>query len=276
MVTACLKSSTHPLSRQISSVQSVPPTIFHYEGHFIEKAHCGIAGNIDGHSIALGSASWIGELTNITTSDTASSVHLAIDAKYRGYFRLSNTYREGLDVLLKKLVATRELYLLSGDNDHERGNLLPFFPEDHLSFYQAPEDKLRFVKTLQDNKKIVAMIGDGLNDAGALQQSNVGIALTEDTSAFTPACDAILAAENLNLLPEYLDFARYALRVLVGCFVLSLVYNFVGLSFAVTGKLSPLITAILMPLSSLSVVAIAWGAMKFRAPKLFSQKNRDI
>ena len=271
MVTACLKSSTHPLSRQIISAQSVQPTAFQPEGHFIEKAHCGIAGDIDGHSIALGSAAWIGELTNIIIQDKASAVHLAIEGKYRGYFRLSNTYREGLDVLLKNLVTTRELYLLSGDNDHERENLLAFFPEDHLSFYQAPEDKLRFVKTLQASKKIVAMIGDGLNDAGALQQSNVGIALTEETSAFTPACDAILAAENFTLLPAYIDFARYALRVLMGCFALSLVYNFVGLSFAITGKLSPLITAILMPISSLSVVAIAWGAMKFRAPKLFSQ-----
>ena len=114
------------------------------------------------------------------------------------------------------------------------------------------------------------MIGDGLNDAGALQQSNVGIALTEDTSAFTPACDAILDAEQLQRLPVFIGFAHYALRVLVAAFLLSLVYNAIGLTLAVTGHLSPLVTALLMPLSSWSVVAVAWGAMKMREREILN------
>lgn len=286
MLTACLQHSTHPLSRQILS------NFFHHSDteaaqRFTEKSLCtsvqslrlfgestfqefpgrGIAAKLDGHAIALGSATWIAEQTQtaLPQPDDTATVHVAMDGKYRGCFHLHNAYRAGLPNLLAALQDNRELYLLSGDNDRERTKLLPFFQQtNHLAFSQTPEDKLRFVKKLQDERKIVGMIGDGLNDAGALQQSHVGIALTEDTSTFTPACDAILAAERLHRLPVYLNFARYALRVLVAAFLLSLVYNAIGLSLAVTGQLSPLVTAIFMPLSSWSVVAVAWGAMKIR------------
>ena len=308
MIIACLQHSTHPLSRQIlGTLGAQASRLRHGErsnaayltqetvvfasnfprektsdvslagrrrdayATFREVANCGIEGNIDGHRITLGSAAWIATQTNSMTQNNSSSVHVAIDNIYRGYFRVDNSYRAGLTTLLKALQPAHELYLLSGDNDSERPNLLPLFHDTHLAFHQTPEDKLQFVQRLQQDKKIVAMIGDGLNDAGALQQSNVGIALTEDTSAFTPACDAILAAENLNRLPAYIDFARYALRVLVACFLLSLAYNTIGLTLAVTGKLSPLVTAILMPISSLSVVVIAWGAMKIRERKITQQ-----
>ncbi len=238
---------------------------------FREIPNCGIIANINGHEIALGAANWIQEITaeKLSAHNNAPVVHLATDGNYRGYFRTQNSYRAGVTTLLQSLQPERELFLLSGDNDNERENLRPLFSGDNnLAFYQKPEDKLQFVQKLQREGKITAMIGDGLNDAGALQQSNVGIALTEDTSAFTPACDAILAAENFSRLPQYISFARYALKVLVGAFLLSLVYNTIGLALAVTGRLSPMVTAIFMPLSSWSVVALAWGLMKVRERKI--------
>ncbi|MBL8206624.1 MAG: heavy metal translocating P-type ATPase metal-binding domain-containing protein [Blastocatellia bacterium] len=287
MMVACLQHSTHPLSRQIldsffhhgdtgsaqSCTEQPEPLRAWGEVVFQEFTGRGITANINGHGIAMGSAPWIGERTGTSLSiqDNASAVCVELDGRYRGYFRVQNSYRAGLSKLIQSLQSERELYLLSGDNDHERKNLLPLFQhEDRLAFYQKPEDKLRFVQQLQSTGQVVGMIGDGLNDAGALQQSNVGIALTEDTSAFTPACDAILEAEQLHRLPVFIDFARYALRVLVAAFLLSLVYNTIGLALAVTGQLSPLVTAIFMPLSSWSVVAVAWGAMKIREQEIVS------
>ena len=293
MIAACLQPSTHPLSRQIlngffhrrgaevspsfaeerKSLQASSVSLHLCgENTFQELAGRGITANIDGHRIAIGSAEWIGEQahTALATQPNSSSVHVAIDGTSRGCFRVQNSYRAGLPGLFYSLQSDRELYLLSGDNDHERTHLLSYFKNDHLAFYQEPEDKLRFVQKLQANHQIVGMIGDGLNDAGALQQSNVGIALTEDTSAFTPACDAILDAEQLQRLPVFIGFAHYALRVLVAAFLLSLVYNAIGLTLAVTGHLSPLVTALLMPLSSWSVVAVAWGAMKMREREILN------
>lgn len=269
MLAACLRHSTHPLSRQILAALS--PVNFPATTDFYEIAGRGIECLVNNHRIVLGSAAWVIQQAGAAPGlpDKAAVVHLAIDGEYRGSFQAGNVYREGLRDLLAALQTDCELYLLSGDNDRERATLQEIFgTEGRFAFQQSPAEKLNFVKKLREQNKVVGMIGDGLNDAGALRQSNVGIALTEDTSAFTPACDAILAAERLQRLPVYIGFAKYALRVLLACLLLSLVYNAVGLSFAVTGRLSPLVTAILMPISSLNVVALAWGAMKIREKEI--------
>lgn len=273
VVAACLKHSTHPLSRQVlaSFGNITTPDV----RNFRDMTNRGIECEADGHHVALGSALWIKERTRVwfPLHSTASSVYVELDGQYRGCFRVDNVYRDGLGALFASLQPERELYLLSGDNDHERAALSSLFPnERRIAFHQTPEDKLRFVEKLQGVGKTVGMIGDGLNDAGALKQSNVGIALTEETGAFTPACDAILAAENLGRLPVYINFARYARRVLVAAFLLSVVYNGIGLGFAVSGVLTPLVAAIFMPLSSWSVVAVAWGAMKIREREIVQGK----
>jgi Cu+-exporting ATPase len=98
------------------------------------------------------------------------------------------------------------------------------------------------------------MVGDGLNDAGALMQSYAGIAVTDDVNFFTPACSAILEGNKVSYLKQYLDFAKAGAWIIKGSFVLSLIYNVVGLSFALTGTLQPVIAAILMPVSTISIV----------------------
>ena len=103
------------------------------------------------------------------------------------------------------------------------------------------------------------MIGDGLNDAGALRQINVGIAISEDIKVFSPACDAILDASKFEQLADFLMFSKTSLNIVKASFILSLVYNFIGIGWAVTGELSPVLAAIFMPLSSISVVLFAVG-----------------
>jgi len=146
---------------------------------------------------------------------------------------------------------------------------LKFFnDEKHLHFDQSPEDKLKFIKSNQKTGKKVLMIGDGLNDAGALRQSDVGIAVTEDISSFSPACDAILDASNLKLLPKFLNYSQSAIKIIYISFVISFLYNLFGLTFAIQGMLSPIIAAILMPLSSISVVLFATLSTNFIGRKL--------
>lgn len=98
------------------------------------------------------------------------------------------------------------------------------------------------------------MIGDGLNDAGALQESQVGVAITDRVSHFSPASDAILDADSFAKIPAFLAFARDSRKIIKASFGLSFLYNIVGLSLAVQGLLSPVLCAILMPVSSISVV----------------------
>jgi Cu+-exporting ATPase len=115
------------------------------------------------------------------------------------------------------------------------------------------------------------MIGDGLNDAGALRQSDAGIAMTEDIAAFSPACHAILEARAFSTLPGFLSLARQSVRVVLANFAISLFYNSIGLFFAFRGDLSPLVAAILMPLSS--ITAVAFTTLTIRA---FARRQRML
>lgn len=140
--------------------------------------------------------------------------------------------------------------------------------ETTFLFNQKPDDKLQFVEYQQKSGSTVAMIGDGLNDAGALAQSNVGIALSENINVFSPACDAILDATQFNKLSQFFMASKKAVTIIKYCFALSLLYNLVGLYFAVTGQLMPVIAAILMPLSSISIVVFTTISTNILGKKL--------
>lgn len=108
------------------------------------------------------------------------------------------------------------------------------------------------------------MVGDGLNDAGALGIAHVGVAVSEDMFRFVPSSDAIIQADELKQLNHFLDLSHFAQKVLKASMIFSITYNTIGLSFAVLGYLTPLVAAILMPLSSISVVALSTFLVHFK------------
>ena len=112
------------------------------------------------------------------------------------------------------------------------------------------------------------MVGDGLNDAGALLQADVGIAVTDDSNRFTPASDCILSADALPMFDLFLRVAKANKRIVLSAFVVSIIYNLVGLFFAVQGTLNPMIAAILMPVSSMSILLIAFGLSNWYCNRL--------
>lgn len=183
-------------------------------------------------------------------------VYASINGAYVGCYIFNNHYRDGLAALFEELSAAYRIKVLSGDNEGERDILKEILPGGvELIFNQKPEQKLAYIEDLQRKGHNVMMIGDGLNDAGALKQSNVGIAISENINVFSPACDGILDASAFKKIGWFLNYSKNTIKTIKMSFALSLAYNVVGLSFAVSGNLLPLVAAIIMPLSTITIVS---------------------
>ena len=269
LVKSLSAQSTHPLSRKIFELLSDVDIIELKE--YKEFTGAGIVGTIGNHVVKLGSESFINDVQlryQMAGEANSSKVFLSIDSNYLGYFSISNAYRQGLSELINNLEKDYELHLLSGDNESERSFLKSFFKDPlQMHFNQSPENKLKYIKALQNEGQEVLMIGDGLNDAGALKQSNVGISISEDVTNFSPACDGILNSTGFSKICDLLRFSKDSVKVIIVSFALSFLYNIVALFFAVEGLLKPIIAAILMPVSSISVVVLCVVATNYLSKK---------
>jgi Cu+-exporting ATPase len=258
---ACINSN-HPLSkaicRYLGAKEGLPIT------EYTEKAGRGIEAVIDGQDVRVGSEEFIFGDCSLASRHTL--LHLSLNDYYLGYFIFHHQYREGMNQV-RKLADQYDMFLLSGDMDSEREELVKFFNPSVMHFNKSPQQKLDFIKTQQDCGKKVMMLGDGLNDAGALKQSDLGIAVTDNVNNFTPGSDAILDSRSFLKLPQFLRFSKDAVTIIHISFFISLAYNLIGLSYAVTGKLSPLTAAILMPLSTATIISFTSLATHFAAKK---------
>ena len=253
------RQSAHPLSKIIAAWLQLGKEKPVAVEQFKEYAGKGMEATVNNVHIKMGSANFINQFNkSAVTYDTGTHVHVMINNVHMGRFNISNQYRSGIKDSVNQLGNKKfDCYVLSGDNDAEKENLLNIFGKNvPLQFYQSPQQKLDFIKTLQQKQQNVLMLGDGLNDAGALMQSNVGIAVSDNTSQFSPACDAILDGNNVKLINKFLAFAKSGKKIVTASFILAILYNIVGLSFAVQGILSPMVAAILMPASSISIVLL--------------------
>ena len=268
-IKSILKNSNHPLSRilykKLSGTDRV--SVENYEEIFGK----GQMAFVNGKQIKIGSKSFVGASEDTPVNQT--QVYISVDGKIRGKFEFQNLYRKGLEGLIGKLDHFG-LSILSGDNDSELAKLKEIFPErTQFRFNQSPEDKLVFIQKLQSHQKEVLMLGDGLNDSGALKQSDAGVVISEDINNFSPSCDAILDSGKFAYLPEFLRFSKLSIRLIWTAFGISFLYNIVGLSFAISGNLEPVVAAILMPISSISVVIFA--TLSTRISSKFIFKNLE-
>ena len=260
-----LRASNHPLSRMLYDF--LPKMSKRVISDFEEITGKGIQGQVMNRFIKIGSAAFAGKSDE--NSGLQTSVHIQIDDAYFGKYVFKNQYRDGLEELFKSLKKNYQIKVLSGDNEGEKAALETRLPTGtELVFNQKPEQKLTFIKQLQDKGKNVMMVGDGLNDAGALAQSNVGVSISENVNVFSPACDAILDAGQFEKLHYFLKLSKKAMQVIKMSFGLSLLYNVVGLTYAVTGQLEPLVAAIIMPLSTITIVSFVTVMSNYYAKKL--------
>lgn len=273
IIASVAKQSVHPLSSALAKYFNDTEKLA-TEG-FTEMSGKGIFAYINGKEVKLGSANFV---TNNSQSEQKinSSVHVSIANNYLGYFEISNQYRNGFNRVINNLSKQFDIHLLSGDNNSEEERLSKFFQTDNMHFNQQPMDKMNYIDWLHKQNKTVLMTGDGLNDAGAFMQSDVALSIADDIYHFSPAGDAIVEASKFHLLPQFIKYAQKSLLIVRLSFIISLFYNIIGLGFALSGNLSPVVAAILMPISSVSVVAFATFSTRALGRHLFKDRVKNI
>ena len=270
-VQAVTRQSSHPLSKIITSnLGAVHADQLLTVDSFKEFTGKGIEAMVNSMPVKIGSAAFVNEWYDTAGNGTGSHIHVELNRVHMGAFTISNEYRNGIKNAIHALQQKKyELHLLSGDNDTERNTLTKLFGKDtDIQFNQSPQNKLDTIKQLQEQHKTILMVGDGLNDAGALMQSDTGIAVSDNTAQFSPACDAIIDGDKIGMIHQFLSYAKSGKKIVAASFILSILYNFVGLSFAVQGTLSPIVAAILMPASSISIVLLVTFLSSLTAKKI--------
>jgi Cu+-exporting ATPase len=257
LVRAAAAESVHPVSRAIAGAGSAWGVV----SEVVETPGVGLSAIVNGRRVRIGRGPGDGG------SDAGPDVTgVAVDDA-RGWARVAVPARDGIDEAVAGLARDYHVQLLSGDHDAEAGRWRPLFGVG-MAFRQTPDAKLQAVRELASGRRRVLMLGDGLNDAGALAAADVGVAVSDATACVVPACDAVVAGPHVRDLGAYLRYARRARHVIALCFAISVVYNVVGLTFALAGALTPLASAILMPVSSLTVIGISAGAMRHAAQRM--------
>ena len=272
MIVSVLRGSNHPLSRGLYGYLDMEKTIA--LDSFVEHTGKGMEATYNENVIKIGSANFVGASTK-EKEVNRTRVFIKVNDTIYGRYVFQNVYRDGVEDLFDALEPDQELIVLSGDNDGEHKYLKTIFPlGTQMYFDQTPGDKLQFIKNLQADGKSVMMVGDGLNDAGALAQSDVGIVVSENVNVFSPACDGILAAPRLVDLNRFIKLSKRGVKIIKWSFIFSLFYNIIGTSFAVTGNLLPVVAAILMPLSSISIVAFTTFASRL-SENILNKKEKS-
>ena len=263
--------STHPFSERISN---------HLDSFTVKKLDTfkeipglGISAKIDNNNYKVGHRTFAGPKDSYA-NPRSSLVYVEVNNRSRGYFLIKQKSRKGVKQLISNLKGSFGLYLLSGDRKNNGYRDAALFEQAKVQYDCKPKDKEDFVRDLKSKGENVLMVGDGLNDEKALRISNVGITVSENLSDFYPNSDAILNAKSLDKIPAFLLLSKKAIRIAKWSFLLSIVYNIVGLIFATSGNLSPIVAAILMPLSSISVVVFTTLAVSSVSARIFRRIDK--
>lgn len=260
LVRAVAAESVHPVSRALAQSGEREEAVA--VRNLNERPGRGVSAIVDGHRVRIGTAAFVGAPEAYDDGRT----HVAVDDSF-GWVKTAAPARNGIREAVEELARTHDVRLVSGDHEAESARWRALFG-DAMAFRQSPVDKVSFVRALQADGRRVLMVGDGLNDAGALAAADVGVAASDATACVVPACDAVLAGDHLRDLPAYLRYAKRARHLIALIFVLSLVYNAGALALALSGALTPLAAAILMPISSVGTIALAAGGMRWSAARM--------
>lgn len=254
------RQSTHPYSKSIANylfekVGTVQPI-----EEFREISGKGVEGQLkNGDILRIGSASFTGAMEK-----KESGSFIALNDQVLGFFRFESTLRDGVIDVIQSLTPEYKVTLLSGDKAQDAQLFDPVREKVNMHFNLSPSDKKAYIQKFKDEGDQVMFIGDGLNDSEALNVADLGISVAEDEFRFTPKCDAIIKGNVIRKTPSILSFGAFTKSALQICLYFSLIYNLVGITFAVLGYVTPLFAAILMPLSSITIVFLSTILIQLR------------
>lgn len=273
LVLALEEGSSHPLADGFRRAWTDVPRDIVQESHHV--AGGGLSGVVDGRRVRVGSPRFVREeaavVEDIVRDEIASMdrtltpVHIAVDGVIVAAAGLGDRVRDDAHTSLDQLRAAGwRTIMLSGDAPdvvHAVGASLGFAPADAIGA-ASPEDKLAFVERLKRSGRVV-MVGDGVNDAAAIAAAHVGIGVHGGAEACLSTADIYLTRPGLSALVELTEGSRNTMRVIRRNIGFSIGYNIIGAGLAIAGLLNPLIAAILMPTSSLTVVLGSWYGKSF-------------
>ena len=263
-IAAILWQSKHPIAQAVFQFLKIPIEKINISIEEVEGK--GILAKKNHLEFKLGSAAFVGLENEVI--ENASVLYVKINDDIKGKFLIHKAFRDGALAMIHGFSKRYKTSILSGDSNYQEGYLSSHLTNTKLLFHQKPEDKLAYILDVQNKSQKVMMVGDGLNDALALSKSHVGIAVAEDFNTFTPAAKAILKAKNITMLPKIIELVKFGKLVIWICFIFSIIFNVIGLFYAVQGTLKPIIAAILMTSSSLGIILLSYGISSLKMKQL--------
>jgi len=249
-------ASEHPIAKAL--IEDIDNKISFQQS--IAESGRGIEGIFEGEKYRVGTAEYVAEIAGtaeneLLTENNLSSVYLVKQSQWLAKFSLEDELREEASQAIKDLQAMGiKVTLLSGDKQNVVDTIA-----NKLGIQQAlgellPEQKLKHLQQSQKNNEIVAMIGDGVNDAPVLASAQVSIAMGGGSQLAQVSADMVLLSENLSLLPEAIQTAKDMQSVIRQNFAWAILYNLLAIPLAATAMLAPWMAALGMSFSSLVVV----------------------
>jgi Cu+-exporting ATPase len=268
-------ASEHPIARAIAAHAAAlgpPPEVENFENHGGQ----GVSGVVEGHAIVAGRYSWLREQWALTApeslqlvvdeAETAgrTPVWIAWDGAIRAVIVVSDTVKDTSAAAVGELRALGlRPVLLTGDNHRAAQAVAHQVGIDEVVAEVLPADKVDVIKKLQGEGRVVAMVGDGVNDAAALAQADLGLAMGTGTDVAIEASDLTLVRGDLRAAPDAIRLARATLRTIKGNLFWAFAYNVAALPLAAVGLLNPLIAGAAMAFSSVFVVTNSLRLRRF-------------
>lgn len=270
------KGSEHPLAESIVNYAKKNHIPFLEVAHFEAIPGHGIKATIDGKSLCVGNRKFmIEENIAINSAETQLSrfeqdgktaMMIAIDSELKGTIAVADTVKASTSEAIQQLHDLDiEVVMLTGDNERTAQAIAKQVGIDTVITEVLPEEKATKIVELQDQGKTVAMVGDGVNDAPALVQADIGIAIGSGTEVAIEAADVTILGGDLLLIPKAMKASKSTIRNIRQNLFWAFGYNVAGIPIAALGLLAPWVAGAAMALSSVSVVT---NALRLKRMKL--------